>query len=1327
MSYECISCTRIFISAIALGAHQRQCRTREEHAAKHFNKRKAELDALAEEERKRQRTEVPAGDHQAESSGNAPAPSPPGLRSRTGRRIRAPRAWRDYEPTYHAALPTQIRDAFPRTPSPSPHPSPHSSPSSSSPSLRSAEDEVFETDPDAYGVYHQYQQAPQRQPAPPQSLRAVFDGPPAHPPPAVDPEGYPSIRWLGRSVAHTLPSSPHGPFESKSVYLLCEWFYNSSNTKSLDDLDELVRTLTTNGFKISDLVSFRARREMQRLDEYVNPSGIFSQDDGWQDGATELPLPKPGVKFASEVDAPVYTVEGLHFLRLLEVILSEVQDQRFAGERHYIPHKTFWNPPRDQREPHQTDAFSSPYGSRPPTPEPPEPVRIFSETYNSDAMNHAHAKLHDQPRNPDDPATLEYAILPILLWSDATLLAQFGGAKLWPIYLYIANITKYVRGMPTEFVAQHLAYIPELPDELQDFYRQQFGAAPTAETLRWLRVELMQQVWIKLLDDDFIHAYVHGIVVECGDGVVRRLFPRFFTYSADYPEKVLITAIKNLGTCPCPRCLIMKSQISASGTLVDDQRRAHKRVDTHPLRMDLQRARRWLFTRGYSLSSKRIRDLLGDCSLLPLQCAFSMRLGEADPEFNAYELVAPDLMHEFELGVWKGTFLHLMRLLHAQGSNAVQEFDRRMRNMPTFGRDTIRRFWNNVSRQNRLAARDFEDFLITALPAFEGLLPLRDDHTVQNMLFELVNWHALARLRMHTSVTLDIWRAATRHMYASEAEAKARRALKSRSSVKPTQRSREPKVVKYNVWNTYKYHCLGDHPDYVERSGTTDNYDTRVGELEHRHAKRVYTRTNKHQFERQIAKHQRRQAILRRIRADTYGGQLPHKKLRRRTQEGTREVAPDRKRTRVHPTTAPRSQAKNNDAESTPPANPASRYSMGHSQHRPINIYDWVAEHSDDPALTEFVPSLRRHLVARLSGTQEDDVEESWTDNLDIQDDRIYCHKAVQFNYPTYDMRRAQDSINPRTHADIMVLSGDDDDSPYWYARVVGAYHAVVRYTGPRSTGRHWQSIDMLWVRWFAHDSGYLAGFQHRRLPRLSFISTDDPDALAFSFINPSLVLRAAYILPSFAAGTTVELLPSDSVARQDGTEEDYEYYYVCSFVDRDMYMRHLGGGVGHQGIGVSLETSRSHSSRAVHRRRTPRVTLHVSGTISTSDSSEISHSDDSDSSQEDANEGSDAPARSLAASRSSSPDSHGDEHSSDGSELEEEDPWAWGPADEMYHIDAHWGFPDEHSTQDSGAGEDPGDPIDSNATQGAFDADTLFSSDSDANSSDFEADYPRL
>ena len=40
-----------------------------------------------------------------------------------------------------------------------------------------------------------------------------------------------------------------------------------------------------------------------------------------------------------------------------------------------------------------------------------------------------------------------------------------------------------------------------------------------------------------MLDKDFVDAYTHGMLVVCSDGVKRRIFPRIFTYAADYPEK----------------------------------------------------------------------------------------------------------------------------------------------------------------------------------------------------------------------------------------------------------------------------------------------------------------------------------------------------------------------------------------------------------------------------------------------------------------------------------------------------------------------------------------------------------------------------------------------------------------------------------------------------------------------------------------------------------------------------------------------------------------------------------------------------------------------
>lgn len=77
----------------------------------------------------------------------------------------------------------------------------------------------------------------------------------------------------------------------------------------------------------------------------------------------------------------------------------------------------------------------------------------------------------------------------------------------------------------------------QLPDTIQDLYRSIFNISASASTLTHLKRELIHAIWTLLLDTEFMHAYEFGIVIRFADGILRRVFPRFFTYSADYPEK----------------------------------------------------------------------------------------------------------------------------------------------------------------------------------------------------------------------------------------------------------------------------------------------------------------------------------------------------------------------------------------------------------------------------------------------------------------------------------------------------------------------------------------------------------------------------------------------------------------------------------------------------------------------------------------------------------------------------------------------------------------------------------------------------------------------
>lgn len=65
---------------------------------------------------------------------------------------------------------------------------------------------------------------------------------------------------------------------------------------------------------------------------------------------------------------------------------------------------------------------------------------------------------------------------------------------------------------------------------------EHFGRAPTSDELTHLKRELIHAVWSLLLDDEFKLVYTHGVRIECYDDIIRRFFPRFFCYSADYME-----------------------------------------------------------------------------------------------------------------------------------------------------------------------------------------------------------------------------------------------------------------------------------------------------------------------------------------------------------------------------------------------------------------------------------------------------------------------------------------------------------------------------------------------------------------------------------------------------------------------------------------------------------------------------------------------------------------------------------------------------------------------------------------------------------------------
>jgi hypothetical protein len=150
---------------------------------------------------------------------------------------------------------------------------------------------------------------------------------------------------------------------------------------------------------------------------------------------------------------------------------------------------------------------------------------------------------------------------------------------------------------------------------------------------------------------------------------------------------------------------------------------------------------------------------------------------------------------------------------------------------------------------------------------------------------------------------------------------------------------------------------------------------------------------------------------------------------------------------------------------------------------------------------------------------------------------RIYHHNLARFNYTTYDVRRAQDVINPNTpHCNILLLQhGHGEDGNYRYAKVLGIHHVNAVYAGNVYETRR---VEFLFVRWYESVQSHT--WETHTLGRVRFLPLEHPDA--FGFVNPVDVLRACHVIPAFSRGRRN---PNVGISAVAGDKHDWKEYYV--------------------------------------------------------------------------------------------------------------------------------------------------------------------------------------
>ncbi|OJA16065.1 hypothetical protein AZE42_08302 [Rhizopogon vesiculosus] len=517
------------------------------------------------------------------------------------------------------------------------------------------------------------------------------------------------------------------------------------------------------------------------------------------------------------------------------------------------------------------------------------------------------------------------------------------------------------------------------------------------------------------------------------------------------------------------------------------------RVDDDARQSKVTILRSLIYDRGYGVRSNAVENLLKEHSLVPTSNTFLEKLRSLG--FNLFIMLVIDLMHEFELGVWKALFTHLIRILNAAVADNVLLHELDCQLTPTFGCDTIRKFASNASEMKRMAAWDFEDLLQCAIPVFEALLPEPHNKDVLTLLFTCAQWHALAKLHMHTDETLDLldnitvkfgkqlhhfqkhtciaFKTQELRQEAERRQCRQSRGLVSNGEATTSTHQTARRSKTFNL-QTYKLHALGDYLTSI------CNFDRK-------------------EFVKQIASIEWREAHIHCIRDKQWSPGAAIKE----------EVA----------------------------TSPKAHFHIGKSQNYPENIPLFLQRHLGDPVVRDFLPKLQRFLLPKIKGIlmRENDLVTGVTpacSDLEgcvlIKADRMYRHCLMHLNYTTYDVRQAQDVINPSTpHCNIMLLANSDSS-------------ALVNIP-----------ISML-----AYSASIILPVDHVYFPPMA-----EPEA--FGFVDPDDILRCCHVIPRFTQG--LQHLDGKGISHCAQDKMDRWCYYINCFVDHDMFVHyHWGLGVGH-------------------------------------------------------------------------------------------------------------------------------------------------------------------
>lgn len=264
-------------------------------------------------------------------------------------------------------------------------------------------------------------------------------------PPSHDPEESISLQDLyelvpsveGTPTQTDGGNSTFGRYPNESSFLLGDWYWNGGAQKSQQGFKQLIDIVASPTFKAEDVRSARWSTINKALGvaDFDRTADEWEDDDsdaGWKRSPIVIDVPFHRQMKSSE-GWRRHTIGSLYHRSIVSVIKEKLANTVDNQHFHYEPYTLLWKPTVERQE-----------------------SRVYGEIYTSPSFEHAHRTLQESPGEPG--CQLPRCVVALMFWSDETHLTSFGKTKLWPVYMFFGNESKYRRCKPSLNLCNHLAY-----------------------------------------------------------------------------------------------------------------------------------------------------------------------------------------------------------------------------------------------------------------------------------------------------------------------------------------------------------------------------------------------------------------------------------------------------------------------------------------------------------------------------------------------------------------------------------------------------------------------------------------------------------------------------------------------------------------------------------------------------------------------------------------------------------------------------------------------------------------------------------------------------